>query len=538
MRDAKGSCSAIEAGTLKVAIAEAKAATETRRLAKELDAYTKLLQPAKRMNIEMGNAFHSFAGFRKETSGQWVFNVADGLRSAASAAGALAGYLGDTTVKALHVSAAGEKAKRAFQLNIGEAPGKDVDTWLGNVSDASRGQYTKTQLRDMVMPAVQQGYQVPELKRMLATAFSVKEMGRDPNAAISAITGIRQTQSISTGTLEALGFGSIKDQRRIAKRLGGVGRNVGDSLGVVSQQMAVNPEKAKRVTDILFDEIQKREGGKLGNFAAAGQNTQAATLERLANLPTLLSERLASNGSLGALYKSLDRFAEVLAGPPGREFADAIGSFIGGVAKLVGLYAEYADTDKARIESGFVNRKEIGGGKSILTQQQDIDDALTRHGRGGWLQKFMQPTGDRNREGLRYIEQDNRFKFPMGSEAEQFGYSQEVGAQQARLAERANAKLPTDGSADDFIWRNGRAIEINPNDSIMGFKRGGSLGAGEGGGGSSGAPSLTLQFGDVYLDGKKTGRENADGFMGELEDRLPASWLLSALEQFADDAGA
>jgi len=243
---AKRESSSVDAAMLKTAVAEAKVATETKRLTRELDAYSKQLQPMKRITAEWGNMFKSFAGFRREADGRWIFNVADGLSSVLSVAERLAGAFYSVAENAIKVGAQSDKTGRAIKANLGGKAGEDAIQYIRRVSEASGGQYTQDQLRNLLLPAIQQGYATKDLQRLLGAGLDVKQRGLDAGGAIGALASVRTSQSINAGTLDALGFGSRADKVRIAKRLGAplASRNPEEALGYLQQQVAISLVKA------------------------------------------------------------------------------------------------------------------------------------------------------------------------------------------------------------------------------------------------------------------------------------------------------
>jgi hypothetical protein len=536
---AKKESTSVDAAMLKTAIAEAKVATETKRLTRELDSYTKQLQPMKRITAEWGNMYKSIAGFRRKADGRWIFNVADGLSSVLSVAERLAGAFYSVAENAIKVGAQSDKTGRAIKANLGGKAGEDAIQYIRRVSEASGGQYTQDQLRNLLLPAIQQGYATKDLQRLLGAGLDVKQRGLDAGGAIGALTAVRTSQSISGGTLDALGFGSRADKVRIAKRLGAplASRNPEEALGYLQQQVAISPAKAQRVYDVLLDELAKRNpSGKLGESAAFAQESPTATLERLANLPQLLGEKLSADGALKSLYEALDRFTEFMQGPEGTKamlfLRDAMIEFVGASEKFVRglswIHENDEKYDKLKNQGGFAGV--VAHVPFLRGLLSDPDSPRPEYKPTAFKMRgesFSNPSS-----GL-----PPEVKLAEGSSAERRGFDEEKGAIAARKAEAAGPILPK-GSADDFIWRNGRAIEIDPQDNVIGFKRGGSLGAGEGGGGGGGGLSVTLQFGDVMVNGHgKSTPEMAQDFLREVELQAPASLLLSALEQFVAEAG-
>lgn len=539
---AKRESSSVDAAMLKTAVAEAKVATETKRLTRELDAYSKQLQPMKRITAEWGNMFKSFAGFRREADGRWIFNVADGLSSVLSVAERLAGAFYSVAENAIKVGAQSDKTGRAIKANLGGKAGEDAIQYIRRVSEASGGQYTQDQLRNLLLPAIQQGYATKDLQRLLGAGLDVKQRGLDAGGAIGALASVRTSQSINAGTLDALGFGSRADKVRIAKRLGAplASRNPEEALGYLQQQVAISPAKAQRVYDVLLDELAKRNpSGKLGESAAFAQQSPTATLERLANLPQLLGEKLSANGALEPFYRALDKFASAMQSPAVIAIFERIlaGLALVGerMAKLLGISDDSPLTATATPEQ-IKRRNELAS--RYIERDKGLAPGQGKYATGTYSEsewtKFAakQAAYEKASAGVGTV-----LKLPEGSDAYKFGFDEERGAIDARKAAEAGVIKPK-GSADDFIWRNGRAIEIDPQDNVIGFKRGGSLGAGEGGRGGGGGLSVTLQFGDVTVGGHgKSTPEMAQDFLREVELQAPASLLLSALEQFVAEAG-
>lgn len=549
MKNAKPAGDALTVAELKNAIAAAKDATETRRLAIELAGYTKQLLPAekdtKALTTEMGNMIKSFAGFRQNAEGGWILNVAEGFEHVLGVVGRISGALVDVATNALKVGAAGEKTKTAFNLNLGDKAGQEVTDYIANVAKASRGLYTIKELSEGVLPLARSGIGIGQIDKMVAASQSIEARGGNVNEALAAFGSLTNDRHLDVGTLKSLGFGNSKEQLKIAHSLGGIGATPEAALGIVQQQLSLpgGDKLAQRAYITLLNRLQRREKrGKLGADAVDNFDSPAANLKRVQNSGQTISERIAAGGSFNELYKALNNFTQVLTGPAGKGLIDALGGFVSGVAKLVNLYAEFISTDKPTTDTdrarGILGATDLGGGKRIQYDQQDIDAALTRHGKGGAIQKFLQPEADRTRQGLAYIEADRKAGLTPAVSKE-IGDNIATGLfdKQRALEEqkRLGAPAALKGKADDFIWRDGAAIQINPNDTVVGYKRGGSLGAGEGGGGSGYV--LNVHPGAIQIDGSGLNAgEIADEVINRLE-KAPGQLLLSAFNQMQAENG-
>ncbi len=208
MKNAKPAGDALTATELKTAIAAAKQATETRRLTVELAGYVKQLDPAtaktKRLTVEMGNMFHSFAGFRQNADGGWTLNLADGLGAVANVAQRLAGDFVDLTNKALDAAAAGDKTKRAFDIKLGGGASGDLLAWLDKVAEKSNGIYTKAQLRQQGGILAQAGIAGDSAKNIIAASHSVAAGGGSADSAIEEFANLRVNKQF--GDPSSLGF--------------------------------------------------------------------------------------------------------------------------------------------------------------------------------------------------------------------------------------------------------------------------------------------------------------------------------------------
>ncbi len=534
--------SEMEKSTLKTALAQAKAATETHRLAKELDAYTKLLTPAKKVTLEMGNMFHSFAGFRKTTEGNWIFNLADGLKSVVGVVSDLANSLFDVTTRALQVGAATEKSGRAFRLNLGSGASKEVLDYVDFVEKNLKGLYTKEQLRGQILPLAQQGVGVKDIGHFLPAAHSIGARGGSAEAALGAFGNIKTGHTIGVGDLAALGFTDRASQVALAGKLSGqqglANRDPGAALGILSQRIFANPALADKIVDTLLREIQRREGGKLGIGAAEAANSPSAALTRIENLPTVIAEKLSASGGFEKLYKSLDRFADAITGPDGKRFIDALSRFIDRIADLVDLVSPggknigSTPSERAATESKFKVGEIHQVGDSVTRWngaewERVSGGSVTRTRGGGPRATFERLLGGGGDTAEPYKDLGGGGVIAP-TEAQQFGYNAELGAIQAR-----GGNVPFAPQAHDMIWRGDSAVQLDPKDTLMAFKPGGSLGIGGGGSGMS----VVFQFGDVNVNGGSSS-EQASAFLNEIREQAPAHLLLSALEQFRAEQGA
>lgn len=544
-----------EKNILQGKIATVQSALEVPRLRKQLESLNKELNPdkPKKFTLEMGNLFRSFAGLRQNDKGQFTFNVAEGLSAVfdgvVSSVERLVSAFRDITGKALEVAAAGEKTKRAFNLDLGATGGKELLSYLDQVRNKSRGLYTQEQLTGLTAPLAQHGIGLPDIKRFLPAALSVEARGGNAGAALGALGDVRTNRSIGTGTLEALNLGSFADKKAIAGQLGkqfGFGgsyaqRNPEAILSAISERLQYQPQKADQVVRTLLAALAKREGGALGNEAAGNQSGTAATFTRLQNLPQNILEKLTSSGQLDGLVQSLEQFVDVLTGPKGKGFIDGFAVIIDKFANLIVKVSHYLGDEEELKASKPRALSNITASQKYELASRALHDP-----------NFTQESAPRygiNAEGVdtlaaKQLRQDAIANKGAGAGTVLTPAVKDIGDSFATSFFDKWTSLSTTGagitpskSADDFIWRNGTAIEIDPHDTVVGYKRGGSLGVGDGGG-SGGGMSYHVHPGAIQING--TGMDPAalaDEVVNRLE-KAPGRLLLSALDQFAAESGA
>jgi hypothetical protein len=549
---------ATEKALLKTAIDEARAAVETKNLTKTLEGLSKQLNPdkVKKLSIEMGNFVHSFAGFRKTAEGGWIFNVAEGFGAVVGVVERLGSGLLNVTDRALETAAAGDKAKRAFGLNLGSEGGDSLDRYLGNISQATRGRYTQQQLRDLVTPLVSQGAGIKDIGLYLPAALSAsRRAGGSVEGALGAFGSIRTNRTIDAGTLSALGFSSVEDLRGITAKLGGGSlskTNPEAALGFISEQMQYSPAKAQKVIDTILREMAAREpGGKLGAVDVGAAGSPQDVLARLQNTPALILEKLVAGGKLDGMIQALDNFADAVSGPKGQRFIDALAVIIDKLANVVDLALKVlgfeSDAERIRSKGGLAIERN-GQVVESYDAQETFNLAKKALGREGV--KFRSITDYSKPEidalALKELRAEDRERKNAGvgtvlandSKAQDLGKAMGRGFFEASVDQdigKTNGKVI--GKANDMVWRGGDGVEIDPNDTVMAFKRGGSLGIGSGGGGAGNV--LQIMAGAIQVNGAgRNASEIADEVLDRIKEQGPAQLFLSQLEQFRAEVGA
>ncbi len=402
------------------------------------------------------------AGKKKESS-FFTFDLAKGADMAIGLIGTLAGKVYDLGREIVHAAAGAQDLRVA----LAQTAGADNVAGINSLADS----FGDTRFDD------------DEIKRMILPLLNVG-LGKGNPAILQDIvtaatdTAARLADPAATGAvLEA--FQRIHTKREVsAKMLLGVGINeqdfytsLGQTLGTSAKtaeaQVKAGKVRAETLEAELLAAIAKREGGSLGKATDESAKTLGTTLARLENLPENLFKQLADSPGLALLQDRVNNFIDTLSGPAGARIVESLGGALDKVSAYLLGNGDAADKFINAIIEGVPRMVKVLEGlwdilKYVVDTTKDLVD--------GW---------DRVKNVLARAGEGAVVGAGVGSLGGGVGaipgaaIGAVVGAIHASYENDANAAMP---KANDFIWRGGKAVQIDPNDSIVGAKKGGSLG--------------------------------------------------------------
>lgn len=368
--------------------------------------------PARRLRLEWGNMFHSFAGFRREVGedgkATWIFNVADGFRSVKEAVSAAGRAVVDLVVNMMRAAAATERINVAAKLSLGAGGARELDD-VASIFAPTR--FGGDRVRGGLMPFMRAGLKDKRLLQNIATAAAdVEELsaGRvEFERALEQLGKVAVKRTVTDDALEAFGV------------------NVNDYFGDLAKRAGVTAKRAREmaqegkiqgdlVINTLLDAVAKQNPtGILGGASLAGGQTLGASLQRFQDLPEYLLRQADGTPAMVGLQQALDRFVDQMRGPEGASviaaLADALRAavpamellakgltfFIGGSQEDIdrGTIGVKSNVTKSSPEQTVTSWKEgvgdvkIGGGQmGMRLDFKDVQAALARGGAEQYLQ--------------------------------------------------------------------------------------------------------------------------------------------------------
>jgi hypothetical protein len=294
---------------------------------------------AKGLTLEWGNAFHSFAGFRRDAEGGWTFNVAEGLgaiaegaRGAAEFVTQLAERAYDLAKEMVGVVARTQDMRLALKLNLGEEGAEAVDHLAESIARTTR--FSAGSIRQALLPLTEAGVKDEKTLDNLTTAAidiaTRRGQGMEGvQSALESFTRIAIRGEVNPKLLTGLAINATAYYEDLGKLLGRTGKQ--------AEQLVKGGKVAKEtLLSVALNQISMREGGNgIGSAALEGAKTLGATLQRLRDLPENLFEKLATSGGMIRIEETLDKFIDFATGPVGQEITKNIGNAFADLAQSI-----------------------------------------------------------------------------------------------------------------------------------------------------------------------------------------------------------
>lgn len=292
-------------------------------------------------------------------------------------------------------------------------------------------------------------------------------------------------------------FTRVQTRREVnAKMLMGVGVNeadfwtaLGETLGTSAKQAEAQVKAGKVRAETLqaeiLGQIAKREGGSLGRATDESVKTLGTTLERFKRIPEDLFKQLSESPGITLLQQRADHFIDTLTGPAGARIVEQLG---GALDRVSGFLIGNGDA-----VDRFINAA-VAGIPKVITFFENL---------AGIVQQLADLLGVTNREirdtpqlyGRDFtVQRSNPLARLLGSAPTQ----NEDGSVSLGIVDRMLGSQVQFAKANDFIWRNGQAIQIDPKDDVVGAKRGGSMGLDDIGGSRTMGAMVNVTYSPTY----------------------------------------
>jgi len=403
------------------------------------------------------------ASKKKDDHGFFTFDLAEGAKMAVELVTRLAEAVYDLGKEIINVAAETQDLNVALRLTAGADNLEAVEAIAGKYRDT---RFDDGDVKRMLLPLLDVGVgkDNPGLLQNIATAATdMAARYADPAKAaevLDAFKRIHTKREVSSKMLLGVGVNE-KDFYQ------SLGETLGRSAAQAEAAVKAGKVRADQLEAELLYQIAQREGGKLGTATDEAAKTLGTTLARLKNIPHNLFEELADSPGLARMQARVDRFIDSMSGEGGKRIVDSLGSAIDSIsAKLLGD-GDAADKFIATLVDGIPR---------VVKLFEDLATIISS------IAVIIGPIAD----AIHSVAQaDNRYE-RMKAQGGFVGAVAHVPFARMLLSDpdkpaQAPGALTTArlGYANDFIWRNGQAIEISPDDNLVGFKKGGSLGLGD-----------------------------------------------------------
>jgi hypothetical protein len=395
------------------------------------------------VNVELGK----LGGFNFSAIAEggkfFTFDLAEGFRTAVEWAGELVEKLFDVSSEIVKVGGEAQDLNLAIKLKVGEGGAEQVEGLAGIFDGLTR--FDDDVIKKGVLPLLDIGLNNDSgLLTDLATVaadLETRSAGRQKlGDTLQGFEQLARKGEVSPRLLTPLGIGTKEYYETLAASLK-------TDVETAKKRATAGKVDQERLLQALVQTVANREGGAIGGAALEGGQTLGASLQRLADLKDNLFKSVADSPGLKSVQSAIDAFVDFAKGPVGQGLLDKIAASIGKVADSVLKFISSEDGQKRivdvveRLGTALFNLAEaapavINALAKISSFGSGVIDVY------GAVASVPGAVADAPRKPFEYV---------------------------ASLFDGAP-------KANDFIWRNGQAIQIDPNDSVMGFKPGGSLG--------------------------------------------------------------
>lgn len=395
---------------------------------------------------------------KKPDKGFFTFDLAQGASMAIGFVETLAGKVYDLGKAIVSTVAQTQDLNLALKLTAGPANAAAVKDLVNSFGDT---RFDDDAIKKAILPLLDVGGGRDQalLKDIITAGMDVAARTANPAAfqeTIDAFTRVQTRREVNAKMLMAVG---VNESDFFAS----LGETLGVSAKQAEAQVKAGKVRAETLQAEILGQIAKREGGSLGKATDESVKALGTTLERFKRIPDDIFKGLAESPGIERLQARADRFIESLSGPAGQRITESLGTALDRVsAYLIGNGEQIDEFITAAVE----------GLPKVVTFFENLVGVVQS------LADLLGVTNEQIRETPKLYGRDfeihrtNPLARLLGSAPVQNA----DGSVSMSLADRLLGTKLEMAKANDFIWRGGRAIEIDPKDDVVGAKKGGSLG--------------------------------------------------------------
>lgn len=307
----------------------------------------------------------------------FTFDLAEGLKSAYEIVEKLVDKFLELGVEIVKTAGKVQDLDLAVKLNVGEERAKEIDELAESFERTTR--FDAAEMKRALLPLLKQGIgdkDTLDTVATIATDMAARNAGgiSDVQQTIESFAGIFQRGRLKPAQLAQFG---VQANDYFAA--------LGQSLGVSAEAAAKMSKQGKvaqdKLADVAINLIAARQGGAIGGPSLDSAKTLGATLQRLAQYPEQLFEKLANSPAMAKVQASLDHFIEALRGDVGNKLVEGLGeafNVVGGwlewatspagIAKLSGVIDDVTSSVKDMAQFFRENWTEIKEGAQGLLE--------------------------------------------------------------------------------------------------------------------------------------------------------------------------
>lgn len=390
--------------------------------------------------------------------GFFTFDLAQGAEMALHFVERLAEGVVDLGKEIVNTVAQTQDLNLALKLTAGPEAAKDLKDIADSFGDT---RFDDDAIKKAILPLLEVGGGKDKalLKDIITAGMDVAARTANPAAfqeVVDAFTRVQTRREVNSRMLMAVGVNE-KDFYT------SLGQTLGTSAKAAEAQVKAGKVRAETLQAEILGQIAQREGGSLGRATDESVNTLGTTIERFKRIPEDIFKKLAESPGISLLQHRVDHFIESLNGPAAERIVEKLGAGLDKVSEI--LLGDGKSVDK------FIDGVVTGIPKAISLFEKLV----------GIIDQVASALGiaqDKAKQGPQLYGRD--FEIHRSS-----GLARLLGSTPTQNADGSVSMGIVDrllgtkvefAKANDFIWRGGQAIQIDPRDDVIGAKRGGSMG--------------------------------------------------------------
>jgi len=412
--------------------------------------------------------------------GFFTFDLAQGAEMAIHLVETLAEKVFDLGKEIVNTVAQTQDLNLALKLTVGDDNVNGVKELIDSFGDT---RFDDDRIKKAVLPLLEVGGGKDKglLKDIITAGMDIAARTANPAAleeTINAFTRVQTKREVSAKMLMAVGVNE-KDFYTA------LGQTLGTSAKAAEAQVKAGKVQAETLQAEILGQIAKREGGSLGKATDQSVDTLGTTIERFKRIPEDIFKKLADSPGIALLQQRVDHFIDSLGGPAAERIVEKLGAGLDKLSEIL-------------LGNGQSVDKFIDGVVEGIPRAIKIFEDLV-----GIIEQVASALGiaeDKVKQGPKLYGKDFEVHRNSGI-ARLFGGAPTQnadGSVSMSLADRLFGSQVEFSKANDFIWRGGRAVEIDPKDDLIGAKRGGSMGLDDLGGSKSMGGSMSVTYAPVY----------------------------------------